>query len=428
MATSSAAASPVAPIFALTRVEWRIGRRSPVFRLALVAAFVFGLSVGGDPSHGVALSAFATAEAACQYMGFIAVVWMALAAVRETTLRTDILVFSKPQPSEWLALSKFIGAYIQLLAMLLAMFAGGIASRSFAGPMTGLEAYLPQYFRAAAVLLFTSAASYMLALLFDSALAGATIGLYWLLIAAGKAFLGKYYFPMYSQNLTAYLCLSLALLFTTLYFYRRARRGSRPASPWVRAGAPLFALLAAWQFWLVIMTGHDPDVHENQGMIRMTEQDTTEGGRAAGFMLPDQRGKLTGLAQFDGKILVIALWSPRDPDSVLLLDRLNDVAAKLGPAGVQPIAVTICEDVGASSLFAFGERLNYPVVADWGTFNAPKGSELSPIADAYRCNALPTVYITDRRRNVKTTLVGIDSYERDSLTNALQQRLAEEPR
>src|SRR5436305_15096478 len=164
MALTRPSASSIAPIFALTRVEWRIGRRSLVFRLALVVAFVFGLSVGGDPSRGVALSAFATSEAACQYMGFVAIIWMALAAVRETTLRTDILVFSKPQPGEWLALSKFLGGYIQLLAMLLAMFAGGIVSRMFAGPMIGVEAYVPQYARAAAVLLFTSTASYMLAL------------------------------------------------------------------------------------------------------------------------------------------------------------------------------------------------------------------------------------------------------------------------
>jgi len=64
---------------------------------------------------------------------------------------------------------------------------------------------------------------------------------------------------------------------------------------------------------------------------------------------------------------------------LLLLDRLNDIQAKFGAAGVQPIAVTICEDTGASSVFAYGEVLRYPVVADWGTYNVARGNDLSPL-------------------------------------------------
>ncbi len=428
MAPRNRYVSSVAPILELTRVEWRIGRRSPVFRLAIVAAAIYGFTVGGEPGHGVALSAYSTAEAACQNLGFIAIVWMSLAAVRETTFRTDILIFSKPQPSEWLALSKFLGSYFQLLIMLLAMFVGSMVSRLLAGGLIGIDAYLPQYGRAAAVILFASTASYLLALLFDSALAGCTVGLYWLLTAAGKAFLGKYYFPAYTQNLGAYLALSLALLFTTLYFYRSARRGSAKPAIWVRVGIPVFAVLAGLQFWRVIQEGHDPEVRINPVMERMGDQDTSMGNRAAGFTLPDQNGKLTGLADFEGKILVIALWSPRDPDSVLLLDVLNRIHAEFGKSGVQPVAITICEDVGAASVFAHGEALTYPVVADWGTFNAPRGSEISPLASAFRATSLPTVYVTDRRRNVRAIMTGIVSYDGSGLDEAIKERLNEEPR
>jgi hypothetical protein len=427
MALNRLSGGSIVAILALTRVEWRIGWRTAAFRFAAAVAFVFGWSVGGEPGRGVALSAYSTAEAAWQYMGFFAIVWMSLVAVRETTLRTNILVFSKPQPGERLALSKFLGAYLQLLAILLAMFGGSIAHRAVNGGLLGFEAYLIQYVRSSGVLFFAATGSYMLALLFDSALAGCTLGLFWLLTLSGKAFLGKFYFPAYTQNLGAYLALGLALLCATLYFYRRSRRGATPPALWVRVSVPLFVLLSAWQFWHVVQDGHDPDAHVNPVLERMGEQDTGVGRVAAGFLLPDQNGRPLGLSDFSGKILVIALWSPHDPDSILLLERLNDIQAKYGARGVQPIAITICEDTGASSVFAEGESLRYPVVEDWGTFNAPKGSDISPMASAYRTTSLPAVIVTDRRRRVHEILSGIESYDGDRLIRVVEDRLKDEP-
>ena len=268
----------------------------------------------------------------------------------------------------------------------------------------------------------------MLALLFDNALAGSTIGLFWLLTLSGKAFLGKYYFPAYTQNIGAYVALSLALLCLTFYFYRKSRRGNARPAMWVRAGIPLLIAISAWQFYHVVHDGHDPEVHLNPAMDRMGDQDTDVGRRSAGFLLPDQNGRLTGLADHDGKILVIALWSPHDPDSVRLLDRLNDIQARFSAQGVQPIAVTLSEDTGAAATFAAGEALRYPVVEDWGTYNAPKNSDISPIASAYRVIYLPRVIVTDRRRRVRAILDGIQSYDGEGLLALIQKRLDEEPR
>jgi peroxiredoxin len=428
MAPKSGIGGSQLPLLAFVRMEWRIGWRTAAFRLAATAAFIFGISVGGEVGRGVGLSAYSTADAACIYLAFGAIVWMSLAAVRESTLRTNILVFSKPQPSELLALSKFVGAYLQLLAILLAMFAGSIVSRVFNGGLLGFDAYLLQYGRAAAVLFFAACASYLPALLFDSALAGATVGLYWLFTLTGKPYLGKFYFPTYSQNLAAYIALGATLLFATLYFYRRAQRGGARPALWVRAGIPILLLVTGWQFWRVIVEGHDPEARLSPAMERMADQDTALGRRAAGFYLPDQAGKLTGLSDYDGKILVIALWSPRDPDSVLLLDRLNEIQSEFAGSGVQAIAVTICEDTGATTTFAIGEDLHYPVVTDWGSYNAPRGSELSPIATAYRASSLPQVAVTDRRRTVRTILSGIEAYDGDGLRRVVKERLDDEPR
>ena len=104
-----------APLLALTRAELRMGLRAAAFRLAVAGTFLLGWAAGGAPGRGVSSSAYGTAEAAWQYLGFVTVIWMSLAAVRDTVLRTDILVYSKPQPTERLVLAKFLGAFLQLL-------------------------------------------------------------------------------------------------------------------------------------------------------------------------------------------------------------------------------------------------------------------------------------------------------------------------
>src|SRR5688572_4986249 len=118
MAMPSAASGPVLPILALTRMELHIGWRSAAFRTTAILAFIFGCTQGSTIGRGAALAAYRTAEAGWQYLGFVTILWMSLLAIRETTLRTDILIFSKPQPNERLALVKFLGGFGQILLIL----------------------------------------------------------------------------------------------------------------------------------------------------------------------------------------------------------------------------------------------------------------------------------------------------------------------
>jgi len=415
-------------LLALTRAELRMGTRLPAFRLAALAMFVLGWSAGGMPGRGVGASAYAVADTAWQYLGFVAVIWMSLAAVRDTTLRTHILVYSKPQSNERLVLAKFLGAFLQLLLILLAMFVGAILSRLYAaGGLAGFPVYGIQYLRAAIVLFFAASGSYCLALLFDSAVAGMLVALYWIVMLAGKDFLAKFYYPAYTQNQVAYLFFGLFLLCCALLFYRRKRRGAVPAALWVRLGAPLSLLLGVYALWSVMRDGHDPLVRTQPALEKMAEQDIVTGNRTPGFLLPDQYGRPIRLSDFQGKILVIALWSPRESDSPLLLARLNEIQAKYGAQGVQPVAICLSEDSGAAATFARGDHLDYPVVIDWGTYNAPRGIEISPLADAYRADALPVVVITDRRRRVRQTLTDTFAYDGPLLELALRERLNAEP-
>src|SRR5690242_8045057 len=97
-----------ASVLALAGMEARAGLRSSAFRLVLVLSLILGWTVGGEPGRGVSLSAWATGEAAWRYLGFIVIIWMSLAAVHDTVSRTDIIIFSKPQPTERLVLSRFL--------------------------------------------------------------------------------------------------------------------------------------------------------------------------------------------------------------------------------------------------------------------------------------------------------------------------------
>jgi len=151
-----------------------------------------------------------------------------------------------------------------------------MASRLFGGGLLGFAAYGVQYLRAAGVLFFVASASYMLALLFDSALAGSTFGLYWLLILSGKAFWRNTIFRL--THRICRLCRNracAAVRDTGALSPFEARRS--PACAVGACGRALFITFAAWQFWSVIRDGHDPEIHLSPVMERMADQDTALG-------------------------------------------------------------------------------------------------------------------------------------------------------
>ena len=423
--SSSPLRSPL-PFIAMT--ELRMGLRTGVFRFMMLLMVAFGWSNGSIGGRGVGMSAYATGEAACQYMGILVVIWVALGAVRDTALRTDVLVFTKPQPPERMAFARFLGLLGQVLCFLLGLFVGAILGRLFSeGNLLGFSAYGLQFLRAACVLFFVSCASYCLALLTESPIAGSLVGLYWVVVMTGKEFLAKYYYPWYSQNLPGYLCLGVALLGFALWFCRRRLRGATKAALPVRILSPLALLLGFWLLWTTVRDGHDPMTRQNPNLERVSTQNMTEGALTPGFLFPNQEGKPTSLSQFPGKILLIALWSPRDPDSTLLLAHLEAFHAKYGARGVLPIAVCLSEDAGAATTFAQGEQLSFPMVYDWGTHNASRQDEISPLALAYRADHLPRLVLTDRRHRVVRILDGLSAYESTELEKFILQRLEEEP-
>jgi len=422
------ASTGTAPLTAIAWTELRMGLRDGLFRFVAALLLALGWSVGSVGGRGVAMSAYTTGETACQYLGVAVTLWVSMGAVRETALRTEALIFTKPQPPERLALARFLGIFGQVLCFLSALFLGAILGRLMSeGNLFGFPAYGYQFLRSAGVLFFAASASYCLALLADSITAGMLVTLYWIIALAGRAFLAKFYFPWYTQNLPAYVFLGAGLLGFALWFSRRSLRGESKAALSVRIAAPVSLLLGVWLLWATIRGGHDPLAIQNPALERMSYQTILQGQLTPGFLLPDQNGKPTRLSQFPGRILLIALWSPREADSTLMLSRLDAISRQYGASGVTPVAICLSEDTGAAATFALGERLDFPMVYDWGTHNAAKDEETSPLAVAYSAGRLPRLVITDRRHRVRTILEGLDTYEGSELERTLLQRLKEEP-
>jgi peroxiredoxin len=308
------------------------------------------------------------------------------------------------------------------------MYVFAVASRLYSGGgLAGFSAYPYRYVLSAGVVFFVGAASYSLALLARTPLAGAVIGLYWVLALAGKSYLPKAVFPSYSQNLLGYLLLGVFLISVACWFHRKARRGKRaaPAPVWLSAAVSLALCVATVLRGLA--TEHDPMVHADPALDLMSYQTATMGELAPGFRLPDAHGNLASLADYPGKILIIALWSPDDSESTIILDRLEEIREQYGRRGIQPIAICLSEDRTAAGIFARGADVHFPVVHDWGTHNAEKTSATSPLATAYEADSLPHVVVTDRRRKIQHVLNGVDAYEGNALERVIDERLAAEP-
>ncbi len=417
-----------ASVLALASLEARSALRGPAFRFISVLALLVGWAVGDAPGRGVSLSAWAAGDAAWRYLGFIVIIWMSLAAVMDTVSRTEAIIFSKPQPTERLVLARFMAVYLQVLVVLAALFCGAILSRLYAsGSLTGFPVYGLRFLVSAGVLFFTAAASYALALMARTPLAGAVVALAWVLTLAGKGFLAKALFPAYAQNLPTYILLGISLICFACWLFRRQRRGAAPAALWARLGGPIALVLSGLALNHAIRTGHDPLAVQQPALVMMSEQNATLGERAPGFRFPDGSGHLVSLADYPDRILVIALWSPNDPDSSLILSRLEEVYQRYGSRGVQPIAVCMSEDSGAAAAFSLGEGLHFPVVQDWSTHNADQISEMSSMTTAYRTGLLPFVAVTDRRRTLRSIMGGGEANDSRTLFQNVELRLKEEP-
>ncbi|MEO8205474.1 MAG: TlpA disulfide reductase family protein [Chthoniobacterales bacterium] len=121
------------------------------------------------------------------------------------------------------------------------------------------------------------------------------------------------------------------------------------------------------------------------------------------FTLDTIQGGTINLRALRGKIVIIIFWAAESPHCQLWLRSFRQFSAKLSPSSVA--IVTISLDKSRENLAKIMDQYN----VEWPTHYEGKGWE-TPIARELGINALPTVWILDKKGNLRT-LNARDSYQ-----------------
>lgn len=423
------------PFARLIALELRSVFRKEEFRLIAILCGLVGWFTA--PQGGSAgLSAYNTGEIACRYLVVAASSWMAYMAVRDELLGTDVLIYSKPQLGERLAIARFAAGYVAATVVVAAFFFGAAAYCWKAqGGIVGLPAFAYQFGRSAAALFTVAATAFALALLSHSQSAGYLAGAYWLLVLAGEELLPKVILPWYTQNLPAFSCLAAGvMLFASLtYSYRWRGASRRPVV--LMLVASLFLISTVFLFRKIAREGHDPLTPGNDLLMRIARQGLEKGvsgsfeigDRAPWFTLPDRFGRQVSTADFPQSILLLAFWSPSDPSTPKILAELQELHSRYGSKGLLPISICLSADYGAPTTFALGQSYSFPMVHDFGTRASPNNVHRSPLSTAFALEALPVIIVTNRHQNARKRIDGFLFDHRRELDRAVAERLAQEP-
>jgi peroxiredoxin len=138
---------------------------------------------------------------------------------------------------------------------------------------------------------------------------------------------------------------------------------------------------------------------------------------APDFTLPDLEGKLHGLADFRGRVVVLnfwATWCPPCIDEMPSLERLHQAMADRGLA---VIAVSV--DERFSDVPAFVERfdLTFSVLYDEG----------KKVSRKYQTFKYPETYILDREGRLKSKVVGPRDWAAPTVIRDMVDLLKEAP-
>ncbi|MCC6900337.1 MAG: redoxin domain-containing protein [Polyangiaceae bacterium] len=120
------------------------------------------------------------------------------------------------------------------------------------------------------------------------------------------------------------------------------------------------------------------------------------------------------LAQLKGRVVVLEFWAPWCVVCRFMVPKLNDWHARFSAQGVVVLGITM--DAVVPATHAAGQLgIEYPVASD----------HTGKTTTTYRANALPTVFVIDKRGVVRDVLVGYSSDRLDRLERLVQDLTGE---
>lgn len=360
-----------------------------------------------------------------QAYGLAGVLWFAYRAIRDQDHQLGAVLRSKPvESARWVVLNWLTGAVLWIALLAIAVFAVMLVQLPTAG-MKAIGAQAATLYRAGFMVLITSAISYSLSRMLRSPLGGIIVLLAWGLAVGGFEYVPVYLRPDYSQNRPLLIGLALALTAMCALLVERFRRGElrKPVVP------ALVVLI------LSVLTGvgaarayrasevKELPVGSLSEQIRL--QHLQVGSRAPGFWLPDGKGGWIRSADYQGKILLILIFSADDLEAGRTLQAMETIYRENRDKGVQPIGIALSTDYEDSLQLARTGGYAFPIAGDPSTTKtAPP--PVAVTSEAYDIEQLPKLFVTDRHRRIREVNPNarIDISEIQAYVN---QRLAEEP-
>ena len=423
LATAAAPSRRAAGIAAaLAWRELQAGLRARAFLVGALGCSVAAAIWCSRPPASAALAGYETAWLGRVVVAIYGVLMFANLAVRDRWAGAVEIVDSKPVRASILALARFAGNLAVLWVLLTVQTVAGLVAASIAsGHIARPIAIWDVWARSGTGVFYLCAMAYTLSMAFGSRLAAWVAALYWLLVLLGRDYLPRIFNFTLTQNAAVYLPVAVGLLWLTGLIMDRRHRGVWPTGPGMAWSILLIALGPTWGAAFVVAR-HDPPFHYDLMAQAVASQHELVGERAPGFALPEARGGTVQLHDFPNQRLVILVWSPHVPQSVVALETLARTRASWEEPDVQLVAVCIDEDWATARDAVREGDFAFPMAYDPDAVYVHPPRDGSPVAEAYDCASLPHVTVTDGRRTVADVTQGqaelLDAWVRVALRKA----------
>jgi peroxiredoxin len=145
-------------------------------------------------------------------------------------------------------------------------------------------------------------------------------------------------------------------------------------------------MLAAALFWLTAMAPGSPSGSDKKP-YSPTEIDKLDKQKAPDFTLKDLKGNAVTLSALRGKVVLLNFWATWCPPCVAEMPELNKLHKKMGPRGLEIVAVSTDSSVGYPRDFVGKHNIEFTVLYD----------EDHTASRLYKVFSMPTTFLIDKR-------------------------------